>query len=393
MTMQGAVSWLKGAGGMAIMAIFALASLLLFLLLIAGGARLADFLYPWVSTVAGFVLVIALPFLGVLALFRKTRGWAGTGLFVSSYVLGAALWLWSFLLTYTLWGPIAVVIGLALFGVGVIPLAILAGMFHGMWAAVAELVIGVGLVWGTRVAGMMLSSRRSKPERIAPLDRPEPGAGGIASTPPLENPFSTESEHAAAPTDPDPPAYDRPIRLHTDGEEGWELVRGQRIGPNRVRLTVTPLVTGEDDDPLFWGDVLEVEPLGGDDYRMIGRAERGAYRHYSWVLPRGFPSSTEFQQFGNAVGAAGGEWERISGGWLQVHIPLDSSFDVAAELNRCQQAFMRRQEPEGPDPESAPAPRTVLSCAECGQQMGLPRGKGRIRVTCPRCAHRQDAVT
>lgn len=32
-----------------------------------------------------------------------------------------------------------------------------------------------------------------------------------------------------------------------------------------------------------------------------------------------------------------------------------------------------------------------LTCPECGKQMRVPRGKGKMRVTCPACKHKFDA--
>jgi hypothetical protein len=41
---------------------------------------------------------------------RRTRGFSAAGLMVASYVFGACLWITSLLLTYELWGTIAVIL-------------------------------------------------------------------------------------------------------------------------------------------------------------------------------------------------------------------------------------------------------------------------------------------
>jgi hypothetical protein len=61
---------------------------------------------------------------------RRTRAFSAAGLMIASYVFGACLWITSLLLTYELWGTIAVIIGLAVVGIGIVPVALLAALFH-----------------------------------------------------------------------------------------------------------------------------------------------------------------------------------------------------------------------------------------------------------------------
>lgn len=60
-------------------------------------------------------------------------------------------------LTLALWGVVAVVIGLILLGVGVVPIAMLATLLNGMWAELGMLAVAVVLTYGFRTLGAALA--------------------------------------------------------------------------------------------------------------------------------------------------------------------------------------------------------------------------------------------
>src|SRR5262245_8207380 len=96
------------------------ALMLLAAMIIKGGVWLSARVYPWLSLIAiitFFINLLILP----LALFRATRSFAGKSTYFASYVFGLTLWVWGLLLSYTLWGVWAVIVGLFLLGVGVVP--------------------------------------------------------------------------------------------------------------------------------------------------------------------------------------------------------------------------------------------------------------------------------
>ena len=88
-------------------------------------------------------LVFALDILIILPLgiFKKTKGASAIGLVVSSYVYGLTLWFWALLLTYIIWGVVAVFIGLFIAGVGVDPIAMLATAIKGEWSITGQIVL------------------------------------------------------------------------------------------------------------------------------------------------------------------------------------------------------------------------------------------------------------
>ena len=158
--LQGRISiWekLKGLGwgilGIAIPLILALFTVLF----IYGGVQLSAKLYPILKVIFTVVFGIVLFVLIPLSIFRKTRGVSGIGILISSYIFGLTLWVWSFLLTYSLWGWLGLLIGLFVLGIGVMPIAILATLFKGMWSTFGQLISLVILTFGSRLFGIYLT--------------------------------------------------------------------------------------------------------------------------------------------------------------------------------------------------------------------------------------------
>lgn len=81
---------------------------------------------------------------------------------ISSYVIGLALWVWALILTYVLWGLWAVVIGLFFMGVGIVPIAMLATLFKGMWPQLGQLVLGLVLVFGIRAYSLYVAQKAER---------------------------------------------------------------------------------------------------------------------------------------------------------------------------------------------------------------------------------------
>ena len=127
--------------------------------LIEGGVKLGSIIYPYLAMANGFTLGISLLILLPLSFFRKTRYFSASLLLLASFVFGLSLWVWSLLITYHLWGGVAVFIGLFLLGVGVVPIAMLATLFNGMWPQLLELIILTILVFGIRAYSLHLANK------------------------------------------------------------------------------------------------------------------------------------------------------------------------------------------------------------------------------------------
>ena len=144
------VGWtILGLGGFAI-------AILIPVLFILGGVWIAEYVLPWLAPIMWLVLAFDLIVLLPLAVFKKTRGYAGIGLYLSSYIFGLTLWLFGLLLAYFMWGFVAVFIGLALAGVGVVPVAMLATLFNGEWGVLGLLVLFTIITFGARALGTHL---------------------------------------------------------------------------------------------------------------------------------------------------------------------------------------------------------------------------------------------
>jgi len=127
--------------------------------LLKGTAVAAAWAFPVLTTVVGFITILGLPVLLVLAAIPASRFIAGGGFVVASYFYGATLWIWSFFFTLQTWGWFAVIVGVFMAGVGVVPIAILAALFHGRWSIIAQLLLGLLLTFGCRLFGLYLAAK------------------------------------------------------------------------------------------------------------------------------------------------------------------------------------------------------------------------------------------
>jgi hypothetical protein len=125
--------------------------------LIYGGAWMSTKLLLWFSMLTWIAFALVIFVFLPLAIPRATRGFSSIALFVSSYVFGATLWMEGFMLTLLLWGVGALIIGLFIVGVGVVPIAMLATLFKGMWWRLVELVLLAIMTFATRAGAMSLA--------------------------------------------------------------------------------------------------------------------------------------------------------------------------------------------------------------------------------------------
>ena len=142
-------------------------------LFLANSNWLNQRLLPWffrASTLAlVLVIVVALP----LSAFKRCRGISAIAAHVASYVFFANALMWAVLLTLGIWGKWAVTIGLYMMVVGVVPIAMLATLYTGIWSIVAQLVVLTGLTIGSRAYARWIGDRT-----VAPVAIREYGAAG-----------------------------------------------------------------------------------------------------------------------------------------------------------------------------------------------------------------------
>ena len=133
-------------------------------LFIVGAEWLSSRLLPWFflasALVLAFLILIVLP----LSFFRRLRPFAATATMIGSFVFGVTLWMWGLLLTMGLWGTWAVVIGLVMLGVGVVPIAMLATLLKGMWGVLGQLLLLTLLTFGSRLFAAWIASKAEEAE-------------------------------------------------------------------------------------------------------------------------------------------------------------------------------------------------------------------------------------
>jgi len=72
---------------------------------------------------------------------------------ISSYALGFNLWLWCLVLAKVLAGTFWLILGLFLYGIGVVFVAFIASLFQAEWAIAGQIVLTTVVVYGMRLLG------------------------------------------------------------------------------------------------------------------------------------------------------------------------------------------------------------------------------------------------
>ncbi|MBP8237448.1 MAG: hypothetical protein KAX63_07005 [Pseudomonas sp.] len=129
------------------------------ILLILGSTWAAKNLLQPLIVLGWIVVAIDILILLPLSLFKGLRGFTGTAIFISSFLFGLVTWLLGFILTYAIWGLWAVIAGVLFFGGAVVPFALLATLFNGMWEPFFTVIILVALTFGARFIGILIAER------------------------------------------------------------------------------------------------------------------------------------------------------------------------------------------------------------------------------------------
>lgn len=153
---------LKRIGGLLIGLAVIVAFTFLVALFIKGGAWASAVILPFVDFLSWFTISITILVLLPLSFFKKTRPSSGFMLLTASYVFGLAAWLKGFLWAYNIWGVVGVLIGVFLFGVGVVPVGAIALLFNGMWQPFFALIAAVATMYVCRKYGLYLILKADK---------------------------------------------------------------------------------------------------------------------------------------------------------------------------------------------------------------------------------------
>lgn len=151
----------KSFGWSVLGVVFILALLALVGVLIGGASWISDHLLHWFVRASGVAFAIELFILLPLSAFRKTRSFAGLMIACASFLFGATVWMAGLVTTETLWGTWAVILGLCIAGIGVVPIALVASLFHADWRLFCMLLLFVVLTFGSRAYAAWISEMQN----------------------------------------------------------------------------------------------------------------------------------------------------------------------------------------------------------------------------------------
>ena len=138
---------------------------LIALLFIQGGVWLSEKALPYFLGLARITFAVVVAILLPMTAFHRTQRFAASGLINAAALFGITLWVWGLVLTYNLWGGGAVLVGIFLLGVGVVPLAMLATLMAQMWQPFGQLILLALLTYGTRRLGKKLTHQLQQEEQ------------------------------------------------------------------------------------------------------------------------------------------------------------------------------------------------------------------------------------
>lgn len=166
------VGKLKEAGGVVAGFFLVLIVLAIPIMLILGAAEFSLWALDWIPSTIGIAMlgcVMIIP----LAIIPVTRGVA-SALFGFAYVVfGACLWLYALAFTYLEWGMLGVIIGVMVFGVGVVLTGTLAAILSATWVVLGNIAFLFALLVGCRLVSAWLAHladqrHRSRSSRDTP---------------------------------------------------------------------------------------------------------------------------------------------------------------------------------------------------------------------------------
>lgn len=153
------MSKIKDLGWTALGCLFPIGLFIGVIFLIRFGSSIAGSAIQALSLASGWATLIDLLIVLPLLMFRRTRGLASTVLFLTSYLFGLTTWVYGFLVTYSFWGIIGVLLGVFVFGVGVVPFGVIASAINGQWWIVGGLLYGVFITFGSRLLALYIADK------------------------------------------------------------------------------------------------------------------------------------------------------------------------------------------------------------------------------------------
>jgi len=96
--------------------------------------------------------------LSPFSIFKITRGFYGIFLIFSGLLYAITLWFTGLLLSYTIWGLFGAIFGILLFGIGVVPVAMIGSIVAGSWSSIFVLVFMFIAMMASHLSGGAIMS-------------------------------------------------------------------------------------------------------------------------------------------------------------------------------------------------------------------------------------------
>ncbi|SRR5260221_10909986 len=120
----------------------------------------------WLVFLFFWDIALCLLLLVSLGIFRRTRGIAGGAALVGSWIAGTLVWVGCAMVTWTIWGLPALILGIFLLGIGVFPIALIAAASTGDWSDALGLGGMIVIVLVVRFAAFLMVSKHDRERAV-----------------------------------------------------------------------------------------------------------------------------------------------------------------------------------------------------------------------------------
>ena len=155
-------SQIKSAGSVILGLAVVVGMLALGIAFLTGAAAFSLWVLKWTFPSFLVTVLASIVLLGPLSLIPRSSGFAAIGFVIASYIIRSILWVWGMAYAYTTWGLFGVIVGLMLFGVGVVPVAMFAALLHGDWGTLGLIIFTILITIGLRTLGNWLAEKSTR---------------------------------------------------------------------------------------------------------------------------------------------------------------------------------------------------------------------------------------
>jgi hypothetical protein len=131
---------------------------------------------------------------------------------------------------------------------------------------------------------------------------------------------------------------DQPCEVRITFQDDSETLLVTPTGPNLYRMEESSAL-GE----VSYHDIIETEPHGDGGVRFLRVVTPSELKTTSWMIPQIVAESPSLSTLLDRVMAVGGNWERIFGGCLIVHLTPAEHDALIPEFNKLFDQFRSRQ--------------------------------------------------